>query len=102
MCGKGLRLNAPPFADRWRSKEFGHVCSRACYDAAELKYAHLVLGRDKPIAPHATQPAETISAYPYTPDNCPLQPTLSPDGSSYACRGCGITGPAAMLFSKKG
>jgi hypothetical protein len=46
MCSRVLRLNAVPLSQRWHNKEFGHVCSKACWDDAELKYARMILGKD--------------------------------------------------------
>ncbi len=46
ICGKPFRVNEPPPSQHWHSKKFGHVCSKECYNASELKYACMILGKD--------------------------------------------------------
>jgi hypothetical protein len=49
MCSRVIRLNTMPNSTM-HSNEFGYVCSRKCYEAAELKYARMILGKDDDLA----------------------------------------------------
>jgi len=46
MCGQRFLYdsNRPPLA--YHHREFGMLCGKACYDAAELNYARMILGKD--------------------------------------------------------
>lgn len=48
ICGQVFRYNTPPplVEPRMHHSEFGILCSKACLDAAELKYARMILGKD--------------------------------------------------------
>ena len=47
MCGQVFRINQPkpPFTV-YHTAAWGYLCSKECYDKAELKYARMVLGKD--------------------------------------------------------
>ncbi len=49
ICGQVFRYNTPPpFVElRYHHREFGIICSKACFDAAELKYVRMILGKDE-------------------------------------------------------
>lgn len=34
--------------------KFGHVCSKSCFDVAEMKYARMILGKDDDDATNAS------------------------------------------------
>ncbi len=47
ICGQVFRLGIPR-SDAHHAKEFGWLCSKACYEQAEKKYAAMILGHDEP------------------------------------------------------
>jgi hypothetical protein len=44
MCGKVFRLGVT--TGTYHPKEWGHVCSKECYELGEMKYARMILGKD--------------------------------------------------------
>lgn len=49
-CGDLFRVNTqPPYAvARYHSTEWGHLCCKECYDAMDMKYARMILGKSDP------------------------------------------------------
>ena len=45
-CSKQFRYADNCVSGIMHSREFGYVCSRACFERLELAYARLVLGKD--------------------------------------------------------
>jgi hypothetical protein len=48
VCGTAIRYDQNKPRLFMHHKEFGVVCGKECHDAAEVKYALMVLGRDEP------------------------------------------------------
>jgi L-serine deaminase len=46
MCGTEIEYNGNKPTLTMHHKEFGILCSRACYDKAEMKYARMILGKN--------------------------------------------------------
>jgi hypothetical protein len=45
ICGKPFVYGKMPSGTMFH-REFGRICSKACFEAAELKYARHILGKD--------------------------------------------------------
>jgi hypothetical protein len=48
ICGEPFRFDLDKKSGRFRHMVFGVTCSKACFDKAEIKYAHLIEGRIEP------------------------------------------------------
>ena len=46
ICQVFIRYNGNIAGGVYHHKEFGIVCSKECWDKAELKYARMILGKD--------------------------------------------------------
>ena len=44
ICGQVFRYNLTQ--GTFHHREWGVICSRACFDLGELKYARMILGKD--------------------------------------------------------
>ncbi len=47
ICGAVFRWDQNKPSPCWHHKEFGVLCSKNCHEAAELKYAKMILGKDE-------------------------------------------------------
>lgn len=45
ICGRDFYL--PDAKGTYHMEEWGHVCSRECYDAGEMKYVRMIMGKDE-------------------------------------------------------
>jgi hypothetical protein len=48
ICGNRFNWNQNKLTSTYRHRDFGVICSKSCFDAAEKKYAMLILGKDEP------------------------------------------------------
>ena len=46
ICGEVFRYGQSKAVSRPKHRYFGILCSMACHDAAETKYARMILGKD--------------------------------------------------------
>lgn len=53
ICGCSIRHDKNKVSGTMYCK-FGHVCSKSCFDVAEMKYARMILGKDDDDATNAS------------------------------------------------
>ena len=46
ICGKRIRYDQSVPSSTYRHAKFGIICGKQCFDAAEMKYARMILGKD--------------------------------------------------------
>lgn len=49
MCGKRIEYNGNKPSPTYHSREWGRLCSLACYELGNLKYARMILGHNDPL-----------------------------------------------------
>lgn len=54
MCGKSIRYDGNKVTGTMQHKRFGTLCSKPCFDTAEMKYARMILGKDDDDATNAS------------------------------------------------